>query len=192
VADDTGWYWGVVLRASPVDELLRRIAQLEPPRGVNAQAVGTGHVTLFYAPLRGPGDDVTLADRIRPCAQVMAPFELELRGLGEFVSAQRVVAWLGVADGTEKLRELRSSICAVDADSLPHSFHPHCTLAYGDDPEAYARFRPALREAVTQVRIRMPVDRIWIAGFPKGAHPARGLGYRLEVPLLGGAVPAAP
>src|SRR6185436_4297436 len=121
--------------------------------------------TLFYAPLRGPGDDVTLAERIRPCAQVMEPFELDLRGLGEFVSAQRVVAWLGVADGTEKLRELRSSICAVDADNLPHSFHPHCTLAYGDDLEAYARFRPALREAVSQARIRLRVDRIWIAGF---------------------------
>jgi 2'-5' RNA ligase len=182
VADDA-WYWGVVLRASPVDDLLRRIAALEPPPGVHAQAVGTGHVTLFYAPLRGPAGDADLARRARPVAAATEPFEIELQGMGEFVSAHRVVAWLGVGEGAERLRDLRTAICAIDRDSLPHSFHPHCTLAYGDDPAAYAGFRDDLRGAVDGQHIRVRVDGLWIAGFRAGTHPARALGYRLELPV---------
>jgi 2'-5' RNA ligase len=182
VADDT-WYWGVVLRAEPVDGLLERIEALRPPPGVNAQAVGTGHVTLFYAPLRGPAADGDLARRARPVAGQTEPFDIELAGLGEFVSAHRVVAWLGVVDGAERLHDLRASICAVDRDSLPHSFHPHCTLAYGDDTAAYARFRDGLRRCVDTERITLRVDRLWVAGFRAGTHPARALGYQVELPF---------
>jgi 2'-5' RNA ligase len=186
VADDT-WYWGVVLRAAPVDGLLQRIADLDPPPGVHPQAIGTGHVTLFYAPLRGPRGDRDLARRARPVAAATEPFDVELRGLGEFVSAHRVVAWLGVGEGADRLRELRAAICSIDRDSLPHSFHPHCTLAYGDDPVAYAAFRDALRREVGKVRVRLSVDRIWVAGFRSGTHPARALGYRVELPFGPGA-----
>jgi 2'-5' RNA ligase len=116
-------------------------------------------------------------------AERTEPFDVELRGLGEFVSAHRVVAWLGVGNGAERLRELRAEICSLDRDSLPHSFHPHCTLAYGDDPVAYAGFREVLRREVGKVRVRLQVDSIWVAGFRSGTHPARALGYRVELPF---------
>jgi 2'-5' RNA ligase len=184
VGDDS-WYWGVVLRAAPVDPLLRRIAQIPPPIGVSPQAEATGHVTLFYAPLRGIAAVRDIAARMRPVAARVEPFTVELGGLGEFVSAHRVVAWLGVDEGADVLRTLRAGVCAVDEDQLPHSFHPHCTLAYGDDPVAYASFRPALRAAVGEERLRLDVDRLWIAGFKQGSHPARGLRYKVDLPLAG-------
>jgi 2'-5' RNA ligase len=186
VADDA-WYWGVVVRAAPVDPLLRHIAELDPPPGVSLQAVGTGHVTLFYAPLRTASGDFALARRMEPIAAATSPFTIELSGLGEFVSEQRVVAWLGVGEGegADILRSLRSGVCAIDDDTLPHSYHPHCTVAYGEDPAAYARFRPQLLEAVDGARVPMLVDRLWVAGFPAGSHPARGLGYRMDLPLAG-------
>jgi hypothetical protein len=98
------------------------------------------------------------------------------------------VAWLGVGEGADVLRSLRAGVCAVDEDQLPHTFHPHCTLAYGDDPAAYDGFRPALREVAADVHLRLDVDRLWVAGFPKGEHPASGLRYKLDLPLAG--VPA--
>jgi 2'-5' RNA ligase len=182
---DEAWYWGVVVRAAPVDPILRRLAQLDPPPGVSPQAEGTGHVTLFYAPLRDAAGARQLAARMRRVAASTPPFTLELGGVGEFVSAQRVVAWLGVRAGADELRALRDGACAIDADTLPHSFHPHCTIAYGDDPAAYATFRPALRDAIGDTTLRLDVDRLWVAGFRKGDHPARGLGYKVDLPLAG-------
>jgi 2'-5' RNA ligase len=177
-----------------VDPLLRRIAELDPPPGVSTQAAGTGHVTLFYAPLRSATGDTDLARRMQPIAAATRPFTIELSGLGEFVSEQRVVAWLGVGEGegADILRSLRVGVCAIDDDTLPHTYHPHCTVAYGDDPEAYARFRPKLLQAVEGLRLPLLVDRLWVAGFPAGSHPARGLGYRMDLPLAGAAaaVPA--
>ena len=60
-----------------------------------------------------------------------------LSGLGEFATATRVVAWLGIEEGAEQLIELRRGLAACDRDVLPYSWRPHCTLLYAEQPDAY-------------------------------------------------------
>lgn len=64
----------------------------------------------------------------------VAPFELELSGVGAFPSHDYIsVVWLGVAAGTSELTALHDAIEAafVDAGFEPedHAFTPHVTLA---------------------------------------------------------------
>jgi 2'-5' RNA ligase len=179
------WYWGIVVRADASRTVLEGLAATigDEDGPVRVQHPQTGHLTLFYAPLRGRDAAPALADRIREAAAEATPFDLELGGFGEFPSATRPVAWLDVATGADRLHDLRERLCACDADDHRHPFVPHLTLAYGDDPETYARARPALLAAARDARLAVRVDALWVAGFPQSAHPARDLRYVERVPL---------
>ena len=104
---------------------------------------------------------------------------------GEFPSDTRPVAWLAVADGAERLTALRDALCACDDDSHRHPFVPHLTLAYGEEPAAYAAARDAIASAAEAATIEAHVDAVWIAGFPQSGHPARDLRYVERIPLGG-------
>ncbi len=180
---DDEWFWGVVVRVDDADDLLRRLAELRRADGVSPQRPGTGHVTLLYAPVRGDDGMRVLADAARPIAAAARPFRLRLGGFGEFVTPGRVVAWLGVEDGTEELRSLRLALCNCDEDMLAHPFVPHCTLAYGDSPATYESVREAIRTEVDDERVDVEVRELWIAGFRRGGHPADDLVYSEPLPL---------
>lgn len=172
-----------MIRVDEADPVLRRLSALAPPAGVLVQAPGSAHVTLLYAPLRGPNGAAELARRAAPAAARVPPFRLRVAGLGEFPTEARTVAWLGVEDGAGRLEELRAALCASDDDCLPYRFVPHCTVAYGDNVARYDAFREKLVEGAAGATFDVQVDELWIAGFPAGGHPARDLVYRLAVPL---------
>ncbi len=180
---DSGWYWGVVIRVEGVDGVLATLDRLEHPEGVLPQRVGTGHITLLYAPLRTAEAEQTLADAARPVAAAVAPFRITVGGFGEFATPGRVVAWLGVEQGREHLDPLRVALCHCDIDVLEHPFVPHLTLVYGDRPDAYATVRSSIATVSTAVRVELPVTELWVAGFRRGAHPATDLVYRERLPL---------
>jgi 2'-5' RNA ligase len=163
--------------------LLTRLGTTVQGPGIHVQRPDTAHVTLLYAPLREETACNGLASRIRSAAAEHAPFRLVLSGLGEFATATRVVAWLGIEEGAEHLIQLRKGLAACDRDVLPYTWRPHCTLIYAEQPDAYPAVRPAIGEALAGERIEVQVDTLWIAGFPATGHAAHDLEYRLHVPL---------
>lgn len=179
----TRWYWGAVIRVDAAADLLRAVDDLAGCDDVRVQDSRTGHVTLFYAPLRSRNAAPDLGDRIRAAVARMPAFDLRLGGFGEFESPTRPVAWLGVRDGAEPIAALRDVLCGCDDDCHNHAFVPHLTLAYGQDPERYAAARDALRTAADAADVVQRVDAIWIAGFPQSGHPARDLRYAERLPL---------
>ncbi len=182
---DEEWFWGVVVRVDAADDVLRRLAAVRRPEAVVPQRPGTGHVTLFYAPVRSADSVSLLAGAAAPAVARTAPFRLRLGGFGEFVTPGRVVAWMGVEDGLEPLREVRRALCDCDLDTLAHPFVPHCTLAYGDSPEVYATVRDLIAAETHDAHVELEVEELWIAGFPRGGHPADDLVYRRRLPLGG-------
>jgi 2'-5' RNA ligase len=179
----TRWYWGVVVRVDEARAALADVAGLLEPDGVRPQDPRTGHITLFYAPLRSRRDAPELAARARAAARDAAPFDLVCAGFGEFASPERPVAWLGVAEGSHHLADLRAALCSCDEDCHRHAFVPHLTLAYGEDPIAYGRARDALAQLAGDVRVETRVTELWVAGFPQSGHPARDLRYVERLPL---------
>lgn len=182
---ESRWYWGVVLRVDEAGELLRTIGERVDGDAVRAQNPATGHVTLFYAPLRASEDAPALAARVRTAVGRIAPFDLRCAGFGEFPSATRPVAWLAIAEGQASISALRDLLCDCDEDCHRHDFVPHLTLAYGEDAAAYAEVREAIRDAAEHTATTTRIDAIWIAGFPDDGHPARDLRYVERVPLAG-------
>lgn len=180
------WYWGVVVRVDAARGLLDEVQATVDGEDVRGQEPRTGHITLFYAPLRGRNDAPALGDRVRATAARIPAFDVACAGFGEFPSTTRPVAWLAVAEGAERLDELRTALCACDVDAHRHPFVPHLTLAYGEEPATYATVRPQLAAAAAEVRIAARVDAVWIAGFPQSGHPARDLRYVERIPLAGG------
>jgi 2'-5' RNA ligase len=162
--------------------LTRLTATVAGP-GIHVQRPDTAHVTLLYAPLREEQACNGLASRVMGVAAEQAPFRLVLSGLGEFATATRVVAWLGIEEGAEQLIGLRNGLAQCDRDVLPYTWRPHCTLLYAEQPDAYPSVRPAIGEALAGERIEVDVDALWIAGFPSTGHAAHDLEYRLHVPL---------
>ncbi|MDX6376019.1 MAG: 2,3-cyclic 3-phosphodiesterase [Gaiellaceae bacterium] len=179
----TDWYWGATVRVDAAAPLLTRLTEEVVAPGVHVQRPDTAHVTLLYAPLRAEGDCTDIATRVRGVAERQAPFKLVLSGLGEFATATRVVAWLGVEQGADELVALRDGLCNSARDVLPYVWRPHCTLLYAEQPDAYAVVRPAIGEVLSGARIEVEVDTLWIAGFPATGHAAHDLEYRLHVPL---------
>ena len=179
----TDWYWGATVRVDAAAPLLTRLAATVQGPGIHVQRPDTAHVTLLYAPLREENACNGLASRIRTVAAQQVPFRLVLSGLGEFATATRVVAWLGIEEGAEHLIQLRKGLAACDRDVLPYAWRPHCTLLYAEQPDAYPAVRQAIGEALAGERIEVDVDTLWIAGFPATGHAAHDLEYRLHVPL---------
>ena len=180
----TRWYWGAVVRVDGVADALRAVARAAGDAdGVRVQDPRTGHITLFYAPLRSRSAAPEIAERARGAVGGIAPFDLRLSGFGEFASPTRPVAWLAVAEGGAGLEQLRTALCACDRDCHNHPFTPHLTLAYGEDAAQYALARDAVRATADAVDLRLRVDAVWIAGFPQSGHPARDLRYAERVPL---------
>jgi 2'-5' RNA ligase len=176
VAEDE-WYWGAVVRVDAAQPLLTAVAACVDGERVRAQHPSTGHITLFYAPLRAADAASVLAARVREDVARVPAFDLRCTGFGEFPSPTRPVAWLGIEQGTEAITALRALLCRCDQDCHRHAFVPHLTLAYGEDPEAYAARRDDVHAATRAQAIESRVDAIWIAGFPATGHPARDLRY---------------
>lgn len=181
------WFWGVVVRIDEARDLLMDITAItasEAGENVRPQDSRTGHLTLFYAPLRSRRGAPDLVERIADAAARSPAFDVALSGFGEFSSPDRTVAWLGVTRGNDELYDLRARLCKCDQDTHRHGFVPHLTLAYGEDPAAYAgvRARVAAVAAATH-HITTRVNAVWIAGFPQGGHPARDLRYVERVAL---------
>ena len=183
---ESNWYWGAVVRVDEARGLLGELATRVDGERVRSQDPATGHITLFYAPLRGPEGAPLLADRIRAQLAEVPAFELRCAGFDEFASDTRPVAWLGITVGQPSLAALRELLCACDEDCHRHAFVPHLTLAYGEDAATYAEARAVIRAAAEQAIIDAHIDAIWIAGFPADGHPARDLRYVERIPLAGG------
>lgn len=179
----TDWYWGATVRVDGAAPLLTRLTDEVVGPGIHVQREDTAHVTLLYAPLRAEGDCVDIAGRALGVAEHQAPFKLVLSGLGEFATATRIVAWLGVEQGGDELVSLRDGLCNSARDVLPHTWRPHCTLLYAEQPDAYPAVRPTIGAVLADARIEVEVDALWIAGFPATGHAAHDLEYRLHVPL---------
>lgn len=180
----TRWFWGIVARVDTAQDALREVATLAESReGLTAQDPRTGHVTLFYAPLRGRRAADQLAEAVAETAGSHRSFALSIAGFGEFSSPGRTVAWLGVDRGEKDLARLRAALCRCDRDNLPHRFVPHLTLLYGENADAYGALRPALVDLAGRTRLEANVDTLWVAGFPQSGHPARDLRYVARIPL---------
>lgn len=183
---EADWYWGVVVRVDEAHDLLRDLGTLVDGEGVRSQDPATGHITLFYAPLRGTAAAPELAERVRATVSRIAAFDLHCAGFEEFPSDTRPVAWLRIVRGQDSLAALREVLCGCDEDCHRHAFVPHLTLAYGEDPAAYAAARAAMRTAAEGAAISTRIDDVWIAGFPADGHPARDLRYVERIPLANG------
>ncbi len=179
----TDWYWGATVRVDAAAPLLARLADEVVGPGIHVQREDTAHVTLLYAPLHAEAGCTDVATRVRGVAAQQAPFKLVLSGLGEFATATRIVAWLGIEDGVDQLVALRNGLCNSAPDVLPYSWRPHCTLLYAEQPDVYPTVRPAIGDVLDGARIEVDVDALWIAGFPATGHAAHDLEYRLRVPL---------
>lgn len=177
------WYWGATVRVDAAAPLLTRLAEEVVGPGIHVQHRDTAHVTLLYAPLRVEEGCADIASRVRGVAARQPPFKLVLSGLGEFATATRIVAWLGVEEGANELVALRDGLCSSAPDVLPYVWRPHCTLLYAEQPDAYPTVRPAIGDVLDGARIEVAVDALWIAGFPATGHAAHDLEYRLHVPL---------
>lgn len=175
----------MVIRVDSARELLSAIADDVDGEDVRTQDPRTGHITLFYAPLRGRRDAPELAERVRAAAAEIEPFSVKCAGFGEFASPIRPVAWLGVQQGVDELLTLRESLCRCDQDCHRHAFVPHLTLAYGEEAATYAEVHEKLREHAGSAACTTLVDAVWIAGFPQNGHPARDLRYVERVPFAG-------
>jgi 2'-5' RNA ligase len=181
--DAPGWYWGVTIRVDEADPVLERLNGLLAGSRVHVQRPGTAHVTLLYAPPRLAGDCSAMAACAEKIAAATEPFTLRLGGIGVFPPPPRTVAWLGVYEGAESLLSVRGALCQADRDVLPYGWVPHCTLLYADRAEDWEAVRATVEEAVHGVRLAVPVDALWVAGFPVGAHPADDLKYKIRVPI---------
>ena len=110
------------------------------------------HVTIkFLGDEPGGGHDFDALDDALTAAVEAAdtgPFELSLRGLGAFPSAEYIrVIWLGVDEGSDELRRLHETVeeRTTDLGYEPerHEFTPHVTLArmnHGAAKEAVTKF----------------------------------------------------
>ena len=179
----TRWYWGAVVRVDGAVGMLRDAVDAAGCDDVRVQDPRTGHITLFYAPLRSRTAAPELAARVRDAAAAEQPFDIRLGGFGEFASPTRPVAWLGIRDGADRLERLRAALCRCDDDCHNHPFVAHLTIAYGEDPARYAAAREAIAAVADAADIAVHVDAIWIAGFPQSGHPARDLRYAERIPL---------
>ncbi len=182
------WYLGAVVRVDAACEVLTAVRDAigGDEDGVRPQDPRTGHVTLFYAPLRGRRDAPATADRLRDAVAEHPAFDLSFAGFGEFASPQRPVAWMGITAGAEHLRSLRDRLCASDSDCHPHPYVPHLTVVYGEDAAAYAAVRSTVQATVERRTVTTRVDAVWLAGFPQNGHPARDLRYVERLPLASG------
>ncbi|MGI9117703.1 MAG: 2'-5' RNA ligase family protein [Gaiellales bacterium] len=183
---DPQWYWGAVVRVDGADGLLTAIGRVVDGDRVRAQDPATGHITLFYAPLRGGDGAAELSARAAAAIAALPAFDLRCAGFGEFPSPDRPVAWLDIAEGRAALDALRLALCGCDEDCHRHAFVPHLTLAYGEDAGAYADARAAIRAEAEHADIAVRIDALWIAGFPADGHPARDLRYVERLPLAAG------
>jgi 2'-5' RNA ligase len=174
-----------VIRVDSARDLLSAIADDVDGDEVRVQDPRTGHVTLFYAPLRGRRDAPDLAERVRAAAAATTPFSITCSGFDEFSSATRPVAWLGVHEGAKELLSLRTSLCSCDQDCHRHEYVPHLTLAYGEEATTYAAVHEKIRTHAVSAACATRVDSVWIAGFPQNGHPARDLRYVERVPFAG-------
>jgi 2'-5' RNA ligase len=179
----TDWYWGATVRVDAAAPLLTRLADDVVGPGIHVQRKDTAHVTLLYAPLHAENGCNDIASRVRGIAAQQPPFKLVLAGLGEFATATRIVAWLGVEEGADALVALRDGLCNSARDVLPYVWRPHCTLLYAEQPDVYPTVRQAIGGVLDGARIVVDVDALWIAGFPATGHAAHDLEYRLRVPL---------
>jgi 2'-5' RNA ligase len=182
----TRWFWGIVARVDIAQDVLLEVAEIATPHAdLTPQDHRTGHITLLYAPLRGRRAGDQLAEAVAQTARTQQAFDLAVAGLGEFISPDRTVAWLGIEQGEDALHHLRQALCDCERDNLPHRFVPHLTLLYGENATAYGTVRPALTAVAERTRLELTVDALWVAGFPQSGHPARDLRYVARVPLGG-------
>jgi 2'-5' RNA ligase len=92
------------------------------------------HATLRFFPELPKSDVATLTRAMDAAAGRVAPFDLELRGIGAFPSPRdpRVV-WVGFGEGRAPLerlaRELAESLRALGIPPDPRGFEPHATLS---------------------------------------------------------------
>jgi 2'-5' RNA ligase len=96
------------------------------PRGI--------HLTLKFLGNVDINKIEAITSSIKVVAQSVAPFKLEINGLGAFPNMRRVqVVWIGIKGDLERLQALQSSI---ESSLIPlgfaaenRTFQPHLTLA---------------------------------------------------------------
>jgi 2'-5' RNA ligase len=107
------------------------------------------HLTLRFLGEVEPAALERVREAVAVAATTVAPFVVELGGLGSFPSerAPRVV-WAGVVAGGERLVALHAALeAALVARGIPgegRTFHPHVTLARARDPRGAGGLGSAL------------------------------------------------
>lgn len=136
------------------------------------------HVTLRFL---GPTPDERVEPTItavRALAPRVAPFDIVLDGAGAFPEHGRPRAlWVGITDGATSLEAAAAAadeeLVGVGWPPETRPFRAHLTLARSDGVAAGREVAERLIEAATDLRLRVPVDRIGLFESLTGGGPAR-------------------
>ena len=129
------------------------------------------HLTLLFLGATDPSHVASIASTLDEIAPGHDATTLEAGGLGGFGSAARArVAWYGVADPDNRLRNLARDTRAELAPDEPSRFRPHITLARARNEPV--DLRPWIADAAAPTG-RLAVDEVRLVRSHLGGGPAR-------------------
>lgn len=108
------------------------------------------HLTLKFLGKITDQDIFPIGSALDKCAAEMAPFEIQIEGVGVFPPSGRVnIVWVGITDAEKRLARLQARceemLAPLGFSPEGRGFTPHLTIARNKDP----RQSGAIRTAVT-------------------------------------------
>lgn len=181
--------WRAFVAAEPAPDVLDRlrpaVESLAELPAVRVSAPNAIHLTLHFLGDVDPDRLDELADRMPPAVAPVAPFQVEVAGVGAFPSTQRPqVLYAGLeatgVDALGALRQLHAStgraMAQVGLAPEARAFRPHLTLGRARrrlDQEETAQLRAWLRRWAGARFGNLPIDELALVRSELGGGPPR-------------------
>ncbi|MFO0935148.1 MAG: RNA 2',3'-cyclic phosphodiesterase [Gemmataceae bacterium] len=124
------------------------------------------HITLAFLGDLDDREIPVLFKALRGAAKRIAPFTLQVAGVGAFPNMRRPkIAWAGIQEGSDELIKLYDTVAAsLESTDLynreDRGYRPHLTLGRVKAEEDSATLATAMANHATWVGGRVPVERI--------------------------------